>query len=391
MAGQKNRITFFKRDVDMTNDTRMRKVLRRYGGLGVAVYEEVLAMVYETGSYYLPWSDDYALDIADRLYEPDQEKIRQIIGLLIETGLFSKELFDEFGILTSRGIQERFTDRGEQSHRRKEIQRYALIEEEGARECAELRDHARDCAGVRANAQNCADMRATARDCAEMRDNAQTCAKMRSRERERARDRAIVPPPTPPLVGNEGGEDVLPCSESLSDSGETTERDDDEAIQPEKSDLSPLTLALRGGSPPYPKSTPKHTNGGYRGNYGDSVKCDLTALVVDEWNKRFRGTRSEYRYPRAEGNLRDQIQQRLELDPDIGTFGKVFDYARLEYEGNGVGNHQFVWTLTKLFNKEETFDWLLAKADAPQTSAASHRQRGAPVLTEADYLAHPFG
>lgn len=371
MAGQKNRITFFKRDVDMTNDTRMRKVLRRYGGLGVAVYEEVLAMVYETGSYFLRWSDDYALDIADRLYEPDQEKIRQIIGLFIEVGLFSKELFDEFGILTSRGIQERFTDRGEQSHRRKEIQRYALIEEEGALECAELRDHARDCAGARANAQ--------------------TCAKMRSRERERARDRAIVPPPTPPLGGNEGGEDVLPCSESLSDSGETTETDDDEAIQPGKSDLSPLTLALRGGRPPSPKSTPKYTNGGYRDNYGDSVKSDLTALVVDEWNKRFRGTRSEYRYPRAEGNLRDQIQQRLELDPDLGTFGKVFDYARLEYEGNGVGNHQFVWTLTKLFNKEETFDWLLAKADAPQTSAASHRQRGAPVLTEADYLAHPFG
>ena len=102
MANTKNHITFFKRDIDMTNDTRMRKVLRRYGGLSVAVYEEVLAMVYETGSYYLPWSDDYALDIADRLYEPDQEKIRQIIGLLIESGLFSKEIFDEFGILIAK-------------------------------------------------------------------------------------------------------------------------------------------------------------------------------------------------------------------------------------------------------------------------------------------------
>ena len=381
MARQKNRVTFFWRDVDMTNDSRMRKVLRRYGGLAVSVYEEVLAMVYETGSYYLPWSDDYALDIADKLYEPDQEKIRQIIGMLIEVGLFSKELFEEFGILTSRGIQERFTDRGEQSHRRKEIHWFALIDGENAQDFAEVRVSAQDCAVLRDNARNCAEMRA----------NAQLCAKPGAKDKAKVKAKAIDPPPTPPLGGNGGEGDVLSSAESLSDSEETTETEEDEAIQPEKSDLSPLTLALMDDSPPYPKSTPKHTNGGYKGNYGDSVKSDLTSLVVDEWNKRFRGTRSEYRYPRAEGNLRDQIRRRLELDPDLGTFGKVFDYARLEYEGNGVGNHQFVWTLTKLFNKEETFDWLLAKADAPQTTSAPHRQRGAPVLTESDYLAHPFG
>ena len=379
MAGQKTRITFFKRDVDMTNDTRMRRVLRRYGGLGVAVYEEVLAMVYETGSYFLRWSDDYALDIADRLYEPDQEKIRLIIGMFIEVGLFSKELFEEFGILTSRGIQERFTDRGEQSHRRKEIQWYALIDGDGAQECAALRDNARGCAEVRANAQ----------DCAETRDIAQDCAKMRSRKRERARDRAIDPPPTPPLGGNGGEEDLPPGAESFSDSEEDTETEDDEAAQTEKSALSPLALALRADRPPSPKSDQKHTNGDSWGDYGDSVRSDLTSRVVDEWNKRFRGTRSEYRYPRAEGDLRDRIHHRLELDPDIGTFGKVFDYARLEYEGNGVGTHQFVSTLTPLFNKEETFDWLLAKADAPQTAAA-HRQRGAPVLTAQDYDSDPW-
>ena len=360
MANTKNHITFFKRDIDMTNDTRMRKVLRRYGGLSVAVYEEVLAMVYETGSYYLPWSDDYALDIADRLYEPDQEKIRQIIGLLIESGLFSKEIFDEFGILTSRGIQERFTDRGDQSHRRREIREYALTESGTARVCAE----------VRVNAQICAEVRASAQDCAEMRS------------RDRARDRAIDPPPTPPLGGN-GGNGPMAITDEKSSSGQTTG----------SSAPGPAPNALAVQTNPI---TPSEAADDSTDDYGDSTEEETPEnapvnRVISLWNDVFRGTVEEYRHLYPTAMIAHGIQKRLKLTPDLETFRKVFVYARKECEGRGLDNHQFIWTLGGLFHREEAFDHLLAKATAPPPAAARlPSPRGAPVLTAGDYDSDPW-
>ena len=371
MARQKNRVTFFWRDIDMTNDSRMRKTLRRHGGLAVAVYEEVLAMVYETGSYFLPWLDDYALDIADRLYEPDQEKIRQIIGMLVEVGLFSKEIFDEFGILTSRGIQERFTDRGEQSHRRREIHDYALIDGENARNRADLRD----------NARNCAEMRDSARFCAKPGPKDKAKDKAKEKDCTRALSLSVN---TQERVRARGDE-----SDFLSLTLQTAEPQEEEALQPEKPGLSPPAPPLRAGGTPSHESDQKRTDGDSRGDCGNSERNAESLSVpgvISEWNKRFKGTRSEYRYFYATGFLDENIRHRLKLDPDIETFRKVFDYARLEFDGRGIDGKRFIWSLPGLFNKEESFDLLLSKAAVGNISPA----RGAPVLTAQDYDRDPW-
>ena len=359
MANPKRQITFFKRDIDMTNDSRMRKVLRRYGGLAVAVYEEVLAMVYETGSYFLPWSDDYALDIADRLYEPDQEKIRQIIGLLIESGLFSKELFDEFGILTSRGIQERFTDRGDQSHRRREIHQYALAEDGTAQVCAE----------VQVNARICAEVRATARE----------CANMRSRDRER--DRAIdYPPPTPPLgaSGGRGGSAAVPDEKPSTG----------HSVQPSPPLPASNALTVR-NTPNIPSSAADDFSGVFEDSMQDPESAPVSR-VIRLWNDVFRGTVEEYTHLYPTAMIAHGIEKRLKITPDLETFRKVFVYARQECEGRGLDNHRFIWTLGGLFRREEAFDHLLAKATAPPPASKLPQTRGAPVLTASDYDSDPW-
>lgn len=380
MARQKNRVTFFWRDIDITNDSRVRKVLRKHGGLGGFVYEEILGMVYGTGSYYLHWKDDYILDIADKVYEQDAEKIRRIFETILESELFSKKLFDEFGILTSRGIQERFTDRGEQSHRRKEIRDYALIDGDNAQNCADLR----------ANAQDCADLRDNAHNCAEMRGNAQLCANPgpKDKDKEKAKEKSTralsLSVNTQERVRARGDE-----TEFLSQTFQNAEPEEDEATQSEKSGLSPPEPALRDDTPCSPKSNQNHACGDSRGNYGDSAaNADPLSVpgVISEWNKRFKGTRSEYRHFYATGFLDENIRHRLKLDPDIETFRKVFDYARLEFDGRGIDGKRFIWSLPGLFNKEESFDLLLSKAAVGNISPA----RGAPVLTAQDYDSDPW-
>ena len=359
MAAEKKHISFFKRDIDMTNDSRMRKVLRRFGGLAVAVYEEVLAMVYETGSYFLLWQEDYALDIADRLYEPDQEKIRQIIDLLIDAGLFSKELFMQFGILTSRGIQERFTERGDQSHRRREIRDYALTDGETAQVCTEVRVDARICAEVRATAQD--------------------CAEMRSRDRDRERARATDPPPTPPLGGNGGdGSSAIPDEKPSSVP----------SVQSSPPDPAPNALTVQNNP-----ITPSETADDFTGGYGDSEESPENApvnRVISLWNDVFRGTVEEYTHLYPTAMIAHGIEKRLKLTPDLETFRKVFVYARKECEGRGLDNHQFIWTLGGLFRREEAFDHLLAKATAPPPASRLPNPRGAPVLTAGDYDSDPW-
>ena len=94
----------------------------------------------------------------------------------------------------------------------------------------------------------------------------------------------------------------------------------------------------------------------------------------------------EYRHFYATGFLDENIRHRLKLDPDIETFRKVFDYARLEFDGRGIDGKRFIWSLPGLFNKEESFDLLLSKAAVGNISPA----RGAPVLTAQDYDSDPW-
>lgn len=370
MSNTKDYISFFKRDINMTNDSRMRKVLRRHGGLAVAVYEEVLAMVYETGSYFLPWLDDYALDIADRLYEPDQEKIRQIIEMLIEVGLFSKEYFEEYGVITSFGIQKRYSERGDRSHRRREIHEYAIPDTSTARVCAEVR--------------------VSARLCAEVREPARDCAEMRSRDRDRAIDRAIDPPPTPPLVGNDGGN-----GGDVGGNG-----GDDEIVDVDsKPSLSPTIQTYPAKSSPNAlpgknnPNTPPRATSDSRGIFepsGEDPENAPITQVIKLWNDAFKGTSAEYTYFYPSAIISEGIQRRLRLTPELETFKKVFAYARKEFEGKGIDNHQFVWTLSGVFNRQETFDHLLAKATAPTPASKRTSPRGAPALTASDYDNDPW-
>lgn len=389
MGRPRKAITYYNRDIDITDDTRIRKVLRKHGGLGGFVYEEILGMVYGTGNYYLRWKDDYILDIADKIYEQDAGKIRQIFETILESELFSKEIFDQFGILTSHGIQERYLERVKNSSRQDEVILDFAVPDE---ELAGVSRNNPEFSGINPNNpelnginRNNPELNGVFQNKTGKPEKTLPKEKEKAKGKEKDCTRALsLSVNTQERVRARGDE-----TEFLSQTFQNAEPEEDEATQPEKSGLSPPEPALRDDTPCSPKSNQNHACGDSRGNYGDSAaNADPLSVpgVISEWNKRFKGTRSEYRHFYATGFLDENIRHRLKLDPDIETFRKVFDYARLEFDGRGIDGKRFIWSLPGLFNKEESFDLLLSKAAVGNISPA----RGAPVLTAQDYDSDPW-
>jgi len=105
---QKQGLDYFPFDVDFFDDIKVRKLIRRQGGKAVAVYALLLCFIYKNG-YYIGNDEELPFIISEKTgYE--EAYIREVIKNLFSLGLLNKTLYDEHGILTSKGIQERFLE-----------------------------------------------------------------------------------------------------------------------------------------------------------------------------------------------------------------------------------------------------------------------------------------
>ncbi len=77
------------------------------GMTGFGVYVSLLVKLYGEKGYYLNWNDNVCCIFSNSVGISESE-VRDIVDLLINIGLFDKDIFDRHGVLTSKEIQENY-------------------------------------------------------------------------------------------------------------------------------------------------------------------------------------------------------------------------------------------------------------------------------------------
>ena len=113
--------------LDCKLDEKFELIEAEYGLKGFAIVVKLYQRIYGGHGYYCEWSDDIALifakslgfssigangflESAERSSDSGRPKnlIDHVVTACIRRGIFSKQLFDKYGILTSRGVQRNF-------------------------------------------------------------------------------------------------------------------------------------------------------------------------------------------------------------------------------------------------------------------------------------------
>ena len=118
-------LEYFPVDIDMFQDIRIRKLIKRKGGGAVALYTSLLCMIYKEG-YYITWDEDLPFILSEQTGF-DESYIQDVFNYCLELGLFDAELFKSDKIITSRGIQKRYKLICETCRRAYNIDKYNLI------------------------------------------------------------------------------------------------------------------------------------------------------------------------------------------------------------------------------------------------------------------------
>ena len=125
---KKTGLDYFPFDIDTFQDIKIRKLIKYQSGKAVTVYALLLCLIYKSG-YYMRWDDELPFIISEQTGF-EEAYISEVIKSCMVLGLFSKKLFDEYGIVTSPGIQERYRDICRQIKRKCDFTEFSLISSE---------------------------------------------------------------------------------------------------------------------------------------------------------------------------------------------------------------------------------------------------------------------
>lgn len=100
---------------------RIQLIEAEFGITGFAIVVKLFTKIYEGCGYYCEWNDEVALLFSRKacgLAQGDNV-VSEVVNAALKRSLFSSELFEKYGILTSPGIQKRFF---EAAKRRTEVE-----------------------------------------------------------------------------------------------------------------------------------------------------------------------------------------------------------------------------------------------------------------------------
>lgn len=110
MAGKpKEGLNFSGWSVDVFEDPKIDKLMDAQGCKGFLIYFYLCQRAFKLNGYFLRWTYDDSASVARRIGGGvGHQTVRDTVGLCLQVGLFDNKLFEEHGILTSRGIQRSF-------------------------------------------------------------------------------------------------------------------------------------------------------------------------------------------------------------------------------------------------------------------------------------------
>lgn len=103
----KSKLDWFK--LDCQTDDKIALIEAEFGLVGFAVVVKLWQKIYGTEGYYCEWNKDVALVFAKKI-NVGANAVSEIVARCIKRGIFDEGMYNEFGILTSHGIQQRYFD-----------------------------------------------------------------------------------------------------------------------------------------------------------------------------------------------------------------------------------------------------------------------------------------
>lgn len=113
--------------LDVCIDSKLESIENEFGIKGFAVVVKLFQRIYGQEGYYCEWNDEVMLSFATRTCLLGGSVVSEIVDSALRRGIFNKGVYDRYGVLTSKGIQERYlkiTNRRKESVIKKE---YLLI------------------------------------------------------------------------------------------------------------------------------------------------------------------------------------------------------------------------------------------------------------------------
>lgn len=129
MAGapKKKGLDYFSLDVDIEQDQKIELIEAEFGLKGFAILIKLFLRIYGDEGYYMKWNNDTQLLLAKRVGEPGSF-VGEVVSGSVRRGLFDKSVFDQFGILTSIAIQERYFNAVKRREKVEIVSEYLLID-----------------------------------------------------------------------------------------------------------------------------------------------------------------------------------------------------------------------------------------------------------------------
>lgn len=105
----KNGFSYYKAETDRFQDIKIKRLKKRYGCDGYAVYQYALNEIYRVEGSYIRWTEDQHFDCAE-YWDMTEDRVKEIIDYCAEICLFDPVAWRQKCILTARAIQSRYLD-----------------------------------------------------------------------------------------------------------------------------------------------------------------------------------------------------------------------------------------------------------------------------------------
>jgi hypothetical protein len=105
---QKQGLSYFPIDVDIFEDEKLQFISAKYGLKGEAIVFRLLSKIYRNG-YYIEFNEDVQLLFSKSCgLERNDNATINVVSELLKRNFFDKSMFEQFQVLTSKGIQKRY-------------------------------------------------------------------------------------------------------------------------------------------------------------------------------------------------------------------------------------------------------------------------------------------
>lgn len=105
----KNGLTYYQADTDRFQDIKIKRLKKRYGCEGYAVFNYVQNEIYRVEGCFISFDEDQAFDCAE-YWNLTEERVLEIINFCAEISLFDHTIWKRDGILTSAYIQGKYAE-----------------------------------------------------------------------------------------------------------------------------------------------------------------------------------------------------------------------------------------------------------------------------------------